>query len=56
MTASIGDLAREIVLRAITNCTDLSERKTRIMIAREHGLIDDADAAALIKIYELGEA
>jgi hypothetical protein len=44
------------VLRAITNCTDLSERKARILIAREHGLIDDADAIALIKIYELEAA
>jgi hypothetical protein len=56
MTASIGDLAREIVLRAITNCTDFSDRKARILIAREHGLIDDDDAAALIKIYELEAA
>jgi hypothetical protein len=56
MTASIGDLAREIVLRAITNCTNLSDRKARILIAREHGLIDNDDAAALIKIYALEAA
>ena len=53
---SIGTLAREIVIRAIVNCDDPEDRKVRILIAREHALINAEDAETLIKIYELEEA
>lgn len=53
--ASLGTLAREIVVRCIVECDDASERKARIMIAREAGLIDD-DATALLRVYELEAA
>jgi len=53
---SIGTLAREIVIRAIVNCDDPEDRKVRILIAREHSLINADDAEKLIKIYELEAA
>lgn len=52
---SLGHLATEIVIRAIVNCSDPEDRKVRIMIAREHALINAEDAETLIKFYELEE-
>lgn len=42
-----GTLFKAIILRCIENCDDPADRKERIMIAREHGHIDDNEAAAL---------
>lgn len=47
----IGSLAREIVVRAITECPDPALRKERVLIAREHGLLTEEEAADLIGIF-----
>ena len=46
-----GSLAREIVIRAIINCPDPSDRKERVLIARERGLLTDEEANDLIGIF-----
>jgi hypothetical protein len=51
--APIGDAAKRVVLRMIDLETDPSERKAKIMIAREEGVIDDDETADLIRRYAL---
>lgn len=46
--APIGDGARGVILRLIEVESDLSERKAKIMIAREDGHLSDAEAAEWI--------
>ena len=50
---AIGTLAKGIVIRAIVNCECPTERKERIMLARECGLLDDDETASLISHYGL---
>ena len=47
----IGSLAREIVIRAITECLDPALRKERVLIAREEGLLTEQEAQDLIRLY-----
>ena len=42
-TQTIGNAAREVILRLIRAEPDLSERKAKIMIAREDGHLSDAE-------------
>ena len=49
-------LAQGIVVRAIEQCDDPAERKERIMIAREHGVITQQEAADWLAILELRAA
>ncbi|WP_428331951.1 hypothetical protein [Novosphingobium sp.] len=51
-----GHLFRGIVLAQIVAMVDEQEMKARIMIAREHGHIDDDMCADLIAIHELADA
>ena len=52
-SATIGDAAKRVVLRLIDLETDASERKAKIMIAREEGVISDDETADLIRRYAL---
>lgn len=54
--APIGDAARRVVLRLIELEADPSERKAKIMIAREEGLLSDAETRDLIFTYRLEAA
>lgn len=49
----IGDVAKRVVLRLIDIETDPAERKAKIMIAREEGVISDDETADLIRRYAL---
>lgn len=49
----IGDAAKRVVLRLIDLETDPAERKAKIMIAREEGVISDDETADLIRRYAL---
>ena len=49
----IGEAARGVILRLIELEPDLSERKAKIMIAREEGVISDDETADLIRRYAL---
>ena len=53
---SIGEALRRIVLRMIDAETDPSERKARIMIARQHGHLSDEEAEDWIVLGGLVEA
>lgn len=53
---TIGNAAREVILRLIRAEPDLSERKSKIMIAREDGHLSDAEARALIIKHGLESA
>lgn len=47
--APIGDAARNVILRLIELETDPGERKAKIMIAREEGLLSDEEVADWIR-------
>lgn len=49
----IGDAAKRVVLRMIELETDPAERKAKIMIAREEGVISDDETADMIRRYAL---
>lgn len=49
----IGDAARRVILRLIHLEQDPSERKAKIMIAREEGLLGDAETEAMMQRYGL---
>lgn len=49
----IGDAAKRVVLRLIELETDPAERKAKVMIAREEGVISDDETADLIRRYAL---
>ena len=54
---SAGNLFRGIVLRHImTERDDPSEMKARVMIAREHGHLDDEGAEDMIVLWGLENA
>lgn len=53
---SLNTLAKAIVVRAITNCCCPTERKERIMLARECGILDDSETSSLIAHYGLQAA
>lgn len=55
--ASFGDLARGIVIRLIeAEAGNPAEQKARIMIAREHGHLNDREAKDWLRILELEAA
>lgn len=54
--APIGDAARRVILRMIELEPDLSERKAKIMIAREDGHLSDAEVRDLIIKHGLESA
>lgn len=49
VAAPIGDAARRVVMRLIELETDPGERKAKIMIAREEGLLSDEEVADWIR-------
>ncbi len=53
---TIGDAARRMVLRLIELEADPSERKAKIMIAREEGILSDTETRDLIFTYRLEAA
>lgn len=50
-TQPIGALAKGIVVRAIANCPSPDERRERIAIARDCGILTDAEASDMIALY-----
>lgn len=52
----IGSLARDLVLHCIECCEDPAERKERIMIAREQGVLTEQEATDWLAILELQAA
>lgn len=53
---AFATVAKSILLRAIEHCNDPADQKGRIMLAREHGHLSDAEARALIVKYKLEDA
>lgn len=47
----IGALAKGIVIRAIVNCACPDERRERINIARDCGILTETEASAMIAEY-----
>lgn len=52
----LADAIRDILLRAIAECDDPSDRKWRITYAYERGAITAAEAADWLRIYGLEAA
>ena len=53
---AFGSLSRNFVLSMIECCTDPSEKKARILIAREHGHLSDYEAEEWIALAGLEAA
>lgn len=56
MPLSFRDAAVRLMVALIANDPSSEERKARIMIMREDGLLSDAETADLIQIYGLEAA
>lgn len=47
----VGALAKGIVVRAIVNCPSPDERRERIALARDCGILTDSEASEMIALY-----
>ncbi len=55
-TQPFTSLAKAIVERAIANCDDPAERKERVLLTRECGVLSYAEAADWFAIFEVQAA
>ncbi len=52
----IGHFAKPIVERCIANCEDPVEKKRRVLLARENGILTDQEAEDWLRILEVQAA
>lgn len=52
----IGGFVKAIVENCITNCDDRAEKKRRVLLCRDNGLINDQEAADWLRILEVEAA
>jgi hypothetical protein len=52
----IGSFAKAIVENCIANCDDPTEKKRRVLLARDNGILSDQEAEDWLRILEVQAA